>query len=121
REAAYAPLVATLRSNMLRAGALRIDHVMGLARLWWVPAGCEASEGAYVRYPLADLLGIVALESHRERCLVIGEDLGTVAEELRRELEAHEILSYRLLLFERDGVAFKPPSAYPRRALVAWS
>ena len=121
REAGYAPLIATLRSNMLRAGALRIDHVMGLARLWWVPAGCEPGEGAYVRYPLADLLGIVALESHRERCLVIGEDLGTVAEELRRELEAHEILSYRLLLFERDGVAFKPPGAYPRRALVAWS
>ncbi len=121
RDAAYAPLIATLRSNMLRAGALRIDHVMGLARLWWVPAGCEAHEGAYVRYPLADLLGIVALESHRERCLVIGEDLGTVADELRRELEAHEILSYRLVLFERDQAGFKAPPAYPRRALVAWS
>jgi (1->4)-alpha-D-glucan 1-alpha-D-glucosylmutase len=120
-EAAYAPLIATLRSNMLRAGALRIDHVMGLARLWWVPGGCEAHEGAYVRYPLADLLGIVALESHRERCLVIGEDLGTVAEELRRELEAHEILSYRLVLFEREGMEYKAPGAYPRRALVAWS
>jgi (1->4)-alpha-D-glucan 1-alpha-D-glucosylmutase len=121
REAAYAPLVATLRSNMLRAGALRIDHVMGLARLWWVPAGCEAGEGAYVRYPLEDLLGIVALESHRERCVVIGEDLGTVTDELRRELESNEILSYRLVLFEREGAEYKPPPAYPRRALVAWS
>ena len=121
REAAYAPLVATLRANMLRAGALRIDHVMGLARLWWVPAGCSADQGAYVHYPVDDLLGIVALESHRHRCLVIGEDLGTVPDELRVKLAEAEVLSYRLLLFEREGMAFKPPSSYPRRALVAWS
>jgi len=120
-EAAYAPLIATLRASMLRAGALRIDHVMGLARLWWVPAGAAPDEGAYVRYPLRDLLGIVALESHRARCLVIGEDLGTVAEELRRELDANEVLSYRLVLFERREPDFKPPAEYPRRALVAWS
>ncbi|HET7728949.1 MAG TPA: malto-oligosyltrehalose synthase [Usitatibacter sp.] len=121
REAAYAPLAATLRANMQRAGALRIDHVMGLLRLWWVPAGSKASEGAYVRYPVDDLLGIVALESHRHRCLVIGEDLGTVPDEVRQKLADAEILSYRLLLFERDGVGFKPPESYPRRALVAWS
>ena len=121
RAAGYAPLIATLRANMLRAGALRIDHVMGLARLWWVPAGCTADQGAYVRYPVDDLLGIVALESHRQRCLVIGEDLGTVADELRRELDAREVLSYRLLLFEREGREFKAPSTYPRRALVAWA
>jgi len=121
RDAAYAPFIATLRANMLRAGALRVDHVMGLARLWWVPAGGEPSEGAYVRYPIDDLLGIVALESHRERCLVIGEDLGTVADELRRALDANEVLSYRLVLFERHGNDFKAPGDYPRRALVAWS
>jgi (1->4)-alpha-D-glucan 1-alpha-D-glucosylmutase len=121
QEAAYAPLVATLRANMMRAGALRIDHVMGLARLWWVPAGMTAAEGAYVRYPVDDLLGIVALESHRNRCLVIGEDLGTVSDDLRRRLESSQVLSYRLLLFEREGPAFKPPSSYPRQALVAWS
>jgi (1->4)-alpha-D-glucan 1-alpha-D-glucosylmutase len=121
QEAAYAPFIATLRANMLRAGALRIDHVMGLARLWWVPAGGSPDAGAYVRYPLEDLLGIVALESHRERCLVIGEDLGTVAEELRRALDANEVFSYRLVLFERDGAAFRAPAEYPRRALVAWS
>jgi (1->4)-alpha-D-glucan 1-alpha-D-glucosylmutase len=121
REAAYAPLIATLRANMLRAGALRIDHVMGLARLWRVPHGCKASEGAYVRYPVDDLLGIVALESHRHGCLVIGEDLGTVSDELRAKLAEAEVLSYRLLLFEREGAGFKPPAAYPRRALVAWS
>ncbi|HUP98314.1 MAG TPA: malto-oligosyltrehalose synthase [Usitatibacter sp.] len=121
RDAGYAPLIATLRANMARAGALRIDHVMGLARLWWVPAGCKADQGAYVRYPLEDLLGIVALESHRNRCLVIGEDLGTVSEELRKRLGETEILSYRLLLFERDGTRFKAAAEYPRRALVAWS
>ena len=121
QEAAYAPLVGTLRANMLRAGALRIDHVMGLARLWWVPHGVDPTDGAYVRYPLEDLLGIVALESHRQRCLVIGEDLGTVPEALRLRLEASDILSYRLVLFERDGREFKSPAAYPRRAIVGWS
>jgi (1->4)-alpha-D-glucan 1-alpha-D-glucosylmutase len=121
QEAAYGPFIATLRANMLRAGALRIDHVMGLARLWWVPAGSSPEAGAYVRYPLEDLLGIVALESHRERCLVIGEDLGTVAEELRRALDANEVFSYRLVLFERNGEPFRAPGEYPRRALVAWS
>ena len=122
REAGYAPLVATLRANMSRAGALRIDHVMGLSRLYWVPAGMSPADGAYVRYPVDEMLGIVALESHRQRCLVIGEDLGTVSDELRRKLSEAEVLSYRLLLFEREGDgAFKAPAAYPRRALAAWS
>ena len=121
REAGYAPLIDTLRANMRHAGALRIDHVMGFQRLWWVPAGAAADQGAYVRYPLDDLLGIVALESRRQRCLVIGEDLGTVSDELRRALDPREIFSYRLVLFEREGRAFRPPAAYPRRALVAWS
>src|SRR5207237_416835 len=120
-ESAYAPFIATLRANMARAGALRIDHVMGLERLFWVPEGAEPSAGAYVRYPLEDLLAILALESQRHRCLVIGEDLGTVSDDLCRRLQAADVLSYRLLLFERDGDAFRPPSAYPRRALVAWS
>jgi 4-alpha-glucanotransferase/(1->4)-alpha-D-glucan 1-alpha-D-glucosylmutase len=121
RDSAYAPFIATLRANMARAGALRIDHVMGLTRLFWVPHGMEASQGAYVRYPLEDLLGILALESRRHRCVVIGEDLGTVPEDFFRKLQAADVLSYRLLLFERDGDAFKPPASYPRRALVAWS
>ena len=121
QEAAYAPLVATLRANMLHAGALRIDHVMGLARLWWVPSGAAPDEGAYVRYPADDLFGLVALESHRNRCLVIGEDLGTVADDLRRRLEGAEIFSYRVVLFERDGGEFRSPATYPRRALVTWS
>jgi (1->4)-alpha-D-glucan 1-alpha-D-glucosylmutase len=120
-DSAYASFIATLRANMARAGALRIDHVMGLERLFWVPEGAEPSEGAYVRYSLEDLLAILALESQRHRCLVIGEDLGTVSEDLGRRLQAADVLSYRLLLFERERDAFKPPSAYPRRALVAWS
>lgn len=121
RDSAYAPLIATLRANMSRAGALRIDHVMGLSRLYWVPRGMSPAQGGYVRYPLDDMLGIVALESRRHRCLVVGEDLGTVPDSLRRRLDETQILSYRLLIFERDGSAFKPPASYPRRALVAWS
>ena len=121
RETAYATFIATLRANMKRAGAVRIDHVMGLSRLWWVPAGTAADQGAYVRYPIEDMLGIVALESHRNRCLVIGEDLGTVSDDLRKSLAGADVLSYRLLLFERDNGRFKAPAEYPSRALVAWS
>jgi (1->4)-alpha-D-glucan 1-alpha-D-glucosylmutase len=121
RDAAYAPFIATLRANMARAGALRIDHVMGLARLYWIPHGASPADGAYVRYDVDDLLGIVALESHRHRCLVIGEDLGTVAQSFREKLAAARVLSYRLLLFEREDGGFKLPSTYPRDALVSWS
>ncbi|HEV8313974.1 MAG TPA: 4-alpha-glucanotransferase, partial [Burkholderiaceae bacterium] len=114
--------IDTLRACMRHAGALRIDHVMGLMRLYWVPGGHSAREGAYVRYPLAELMAIVTLESERNRCMVIGEDLGTVADEMRAALARNELLSYRLLYFERgDDGAFKPPQAYPREALVAVS
>jgi (1->4)-alpha-D-glucan 1-alpha-D-glucosylmutase len=119
RRAGYAPFIATLRANMQAAGALRIDHVMGLMRLFWVPPGGTAADGAYVRYPFDDLLGLVALESHRHGCLVVGEDLGTVSDDVRMALAAHDVLSYRVLPFERnaDG-ALKPPAAYPEAALV---
>ncbi|MBI5786339.1 MAG: 4-alpha-glucanotransferase, partial [Rhodocyclales bacterium] len=119
REAAYAPLIELLRANMRHTGALRIDHVMGLTRLFWVPAGETPTEGTYVAYPLEELLGIVALESQRNRCLVIGEDLGTVPDGLRDRLAEYGFLSYRPLLFERDGSGnFKPPTAYPRQSLA---
>ncbi len=119
REAAYAPFAKLVRANARHAGALRIDHVMGLLRLWWVPAGFAASQGAYVGYRLGELLGVLALESRRAKCLVIGEDLGTVPPGFRERLEAARVLSYRVLQFERDDERFLPPDAYPRLALAA--
>ena len=122
RAAAYAPFITTLRANMSHGGAVRIDHVMGLMRLFWIPPGGTGKDGAYVHYPFADLLGILALESHRNRCLVIGEDLGTVPDEVRAALAPMNVLSYRLFYFERNETGeFKPPSAYPERALAAAS
>ena len=119
RAAAYAPFIATLRANMRHAGALRIDHVMALARLFWVPQGGEPRDGAYVHYPFEDLVGIVTLESHRNRCMIIGEDLGTVPDEVRATLARVGILSYRVLFFERQHSGdFKPPVEYPADALV---
>jgi len=118
----YAAFIETLRANMALAGALRIDHVMGLARLFWLPLRGGAAQGAYVRYPLADLLAIVALESERNHCMVIGEDLGTVPVQLRCALREWGVLSYRLLMFERDSARrFQPPQDYPAQSMVAFS
>ncbi len=121
-QSGYEIFIATLRAGMRCGGALRIDHVMGLMRLFWVPRGDSAAQGAYVGYPLSDLLGILALESQRNRCMVIGEDLGTTPAGLRPALEQAGVLSYRVLIFERgwDG-AFRPPQEYARQALVCVS
>ena len=115
----YRGFAGLLADNMRHAGALRIDHAMSMLRLFWIPAGGTPTEGAYIRYPFDDLLGIVARESTRAKCLVIGEDLGTVPEGFRERMEANHIFSYRVLLFERepDG-AFLPPQAYPALALA---
>ena len=122
RAQGYRLFIETLRENMRDAGALRIDHVMGLMRLFWIPAEQSAAEGTYVSYALDEMMAIVALESERQRCMVIGEDLGTVAEEMRAVLARYEVLSYRLLYFERGaGGIFKPSAEYPRDALVAVS
>ncbi|MFL6796123.1 MAG: 4-alpha-glucanotransferase [Xanthobacteraceae bacterium] len=120
REEAYASFVQLVRANMRHAGGLRIDHVMGLQHLYWVPLGAKPSAGAYVRYPMDDLIGILALESHRHRCIVVGEDLGTVPEGFRERMAAANILSYRVLFFEQsasDG-EFLPPGEYPVLALA---
>lgn len=120
---AYQLFIDTLRANMQYAGALRIDHVMGLLRLFWIPAGQSPAAGTYVSYPIDDLLGILALESQRNRCLVIGEDLGTVPDELRHRLYELGVLSYRVLYFEKDWQAnrFKLPEEYPEQALATAS
>ena len=114
RAAAYTPFVETIRASLHHGGGMRLDHVMGLFRLFWVPHGASAKEGTYVRYPASDLLDIVALESHRAGAYVVGEDLGTVEEEVRVELAARNILSYRLLWFESA-----PPAEWPVHALAA--
>ncbi|TXH62582.1 MAG: 4-alpha-glucanotransferase [Tolumonas sp.] len=120
RQAGYQPFIELLRANMRGCGALRIDHVMGLYRLWWVPPGAPSSMGAYVYYPVEDLLAILALESHRQRCLVIGEDLGTVPAEMRTLLHDNGIYSYKVFFFERaqDGGYFSPVH-YPAQAMSA--
>ena len=114
RSARYEPFVQTIRAALRHAGGLRIDHVMGLFRLFWIPRGMATTEGAFVRYPVDDLLAIVALESHRARAFVVGEDLGTVEAGVRERLAAQRVLSYRLLWFEPD-----PPARYPELALAA--
>jgi 4-alpha-glucanotransferase len=105
---------------MRHAGGLRIDHAMGLQHLYWVPQGEEPSAGAYVRYPMEDLIGILALESHRHGCLIVGEDLGTVPEGFRERMAEANILSYCVLFFEQEPEtgAFLPPNAYPELALA---
>ncbi len=120
RKEAYRGFIELIRANMRHAGGLRIDHVMGLQHLWWVPLGKPPSDGAYVRYPIDDMIGILALESHRHRCLVVGEDLGTVPEGFRERMEDANILSYRVLFFEQDAVSgvFAPSADYPRPALA---
>lgn len=113
----YRFLRRLLRAAFRSSGALRIDHVMGLSRQFWIPEGRPGSEGTYVAQPAADLFGVLALESRRAQSLVIGEDLGTVPAELPPELESWGLLSTRVMCFERDGVAFRPSASYSPRAL----
>jgi 4-alpha-glucanotransferase len=111
-----------LVSAMQYAGAIRLDHVLGLNRLYLIPSGCKPHEGAYVRYPLRALLAVIAIESVRHRCVVIGEDLGTVPDDLRNILADWGIWSYRVMLFERgEGGRFLQPEEYPRNALATFS
>ncbi len=114
RAAGYEPFVQTIRMALRHAGGLRVDHVMGLFRLFWIPLDGDQAAGTYVRYPASDLLDILALESHRAGAFVVGEDLGTVEDAVRQELAQRQILSYRLLWFEPDA-----PEHYPHQALAA--
>jgi 4-alpha-glucanotransferase len=120
RERAYAPFAALLRANMRHASILRIDHVMALRRAFWIPQGRPANEGAYVSYPFEDMLAVLEVESVRNECSVVGEDLGTVPEGFRERLQAARALSSRLVYFERewDG-SFRSPRDYPRVAAAS--
>jgi 4-alpha-glucanotransferase len=120
RERAYAPFAAVLRANMQYAGALRIDHVMGLMRLFVIPEDASPKDGAYLEYPFEDLAGVLALESMQNRCMVVGEDLGTLPEGFRDRMHARRFFSTRLLYFEReDDGTFYDPSRYPHYAVAS--
>lgn len=106
---AYAPFIETLRASLRHVGGIRIDHVMGLNRLWLIPEGASALEGTYVSLPSETLFALVALESWRHRAIVIGEDLGTLPHGFREELQDSGIAGMRVLRFERDGDRYIPP------------
>jgi 4-alpha-glucanotransferase len=123
QEEGYCGFIELIRANMRYAGALRIDHVMALQHLYWVPDGHSPTEGAYVSYPLDDLVGILALESQRNRCVVVGEDLGTVPDGFRERMAKANILSYRVLFFEQNSKtgAFRKPGDYPQLSVAVAS
>jgi 4-alpha-glucanotransferase len=118
----YQPFIDLLQSNMNYCGALRIDHVLALLRLWWVPEGKTAAEGAYIYYNVYDMLNILALESVRNQCLVIGEDLGTIPEGMDVLLKDAGVYSYKVFFFEQapDG-GFISPSHYIQQAMATLS
>jgi glycogen operon protein len=107
-----------IAANMRYAGMLRIDHAMGLTRLFVIPEGAKPSEGAYVAYPADELIGQIALESQRNRCVVIGEDLGTVPDGFRDKLTKADISGMRVLYFERHGADFVSPRQYPLHSVA---
>ena len=117
----FAVMRQLMSAAMRHAGAIRLDHVLGLKRVFMVPLGLPASEGAYVQFPFEPLLRVIAEESNRLRCIVIGEDLGTVPENFRETITRWGLLGYRVMLFEREGEGrFRPPEAYPAQALATF-
>lgn len=121
RRESFAPFLSILRASMRYAGGVRLDHVMSLMRLWLVPNGAQSGEGAYLRYPFDDLVRLVALESWRNRCVVIGEDLGTVPRDCRTKLERAGILGLDVLPFMRDGNSFLPARRWRANAVAMTS
>lgn len=121
KESGYELFIQTMKNNMKYGGALRIDHALGLFRLFWIPHGMSPKDGTYVNFPAEDLLRIIALESVRNNTIVIAEDLGTIGENVREALERFHMLSYRLFYFERNypDPSFVPPEKYPSLALCA--
>ncbi|PIJ59812.1 4-alpha-glucanotransferase [Erwinia sp. OLMDLW33] len=116
----YQPFIDLLRANMASCGGLRIDHVMSLLRLWWIPYGETANFGAYVYYPVDDLMAILALESERHQCMVIGEDLGTVPVEIVSKLRDNGVYSWKVLYFEQEGMdRYRSPAAWPRQSMAS--
>ncbi|EJV9412669.1 TPA: 4-alpha-glucanotransferase [Vibrio vulnificus] len=117
----YDAYIKLLRANMKHCGALRIDHVLGLLRLWWIPKGEKATEGAYLYYPVEDMLAILALESHRHQCSVIGEDLGTVPDEIVDILRDAGVHSYKVFFFEtsKEDGGFISPKHYADQSMAA--
>jgi 4-alpha-glucanotransferase len=114
----FAPMIAMLRAAFRNAGGVRIDHAMWLRRLWLIPEGVSATEGAYLSYPFEDLVRLIKLESFRHRAVVIGEDLGTVPEGFREALTAAGVAGMRVLWFERDGHSFRPPQWWSPHAVA---
>jgi 4-alpha-glucanotransferase len=117
----FAPFIATLRACLRHSGGLRIDHAMGLQRLWVTPHGVDPNEGAYLAYPFDDLLRLTALESHRHRAIIIGEDLGTVPAGFRGRIDRAGVYGMRVLWFERERNRFTPPQAWSAAAAAMTS
>ncbi|HEY4141887.1 MAG TPA: 4-alpha-glucanotransferase [Pseudolabrys sp.] len=118
----FARMRRLMRAAMRHAGAIRLDHVLGLNRIFMIPHGMTPGEGAYVCYPFEQVLGVIAQESNDARCVVIGEDLGTVPEGFRETLSHYGLWSYRVMMFERDQQGrFRPQESYPAEAVATFN
>jgi 4-alpha-glucanotransferase len=114
RTAGYQPWIESLRGALRHGSGLRLDHVMGLFRMYWIPVGASPADGAFVQYPYDDMLNIVALEASRAGAYVVGEDLGTVESRVHQELAGRDVMSYKVWWFEDDG-----PAGWPVKAMGA--
>lgn len=118
RRQGYLPFIRLLRAVMAHRGGVRIDHILGLHRLWVLPQGASASDGVYLQFPLQDLLNLLVLESWRHRCIVIGEDLGVVPAGIRQQLAARGVLGLDVLPFTRDAAGFLPAARWRQEAVA---